>query len=104
MFDNLPGAGEPIADLHQRRPPGWWSNRFLKQERSKLKRAALEERLTRERARLWRLADQQSVRARVAELNRLITDYNTVTGLEPHPVLDEDEIVATWRRLGLASS
>lgn len=101
MFDDLVGAGQPIADLDRPRPPGWWANRFLKQERSKLKRAALDERLTRERARVWRLPTEADVRARVDELNQVIAEHNIVTSLEPRRAFDADETVATWRRLGL---
>lgn len=43
------------------------------------------------------------MRARTVELNRVIADYNTVSSLDPHPALDADELVATWKRLGLAT-
>ena len=78
------------------------SRRWLLIQRSKLKLAALDERLTRERARLWRLPTETDVRTRVDELNRVIADYNTVSSLEHRKDLDPDEMVATWRRLGLA--
>ena len=65
--------------------------------------AALDEQLSRGRARLWRLPTEEAVRATVGDFNRLIADYNTVTGLEPRPLLDADAHVATWRRLDLAA-
>lgn len=32
VFDNLAGAGQPIGDLDQVRPPGWWAARLVRQE------------------------------------------------------------------------
>jgi hypothetical protein len=49
------------------------------------------------------LPTETAVRARTVALNRLIADYNTVSSLDPHPVLDADEMVATWKRLDLAT-
>lgn len=35
LFDDLPGRGEPIADLDVERPPGWWAMRFAQRELEK---------------------------------------------------------------------
>ncbi len=37
LFDNLAGAGKPIPDLDQERPPGWWAERWVEQERALVK-------------------------------------------------------------------
>ncbi|MEM8707511.1 MAG: DnaJ family domain-containing protein [Actinomycetota bacterium] len=37
LFDDLDGAGEPIADIDRMRPPGWWATRLAARERSKLR-------------------------------------------------------------------
>jgi len=36
LFDNLAGRGQPIADIDQERPPGWWADRLVERERLKL--------------------------------------------------------------------
>lgn len=41
LFDNLQGQGKPIADLDTSRPPGWWAQRFVAEERKKLKQTRL---------------------------------------------------------------
>ncbi len=104
LFDNLSGAGEPSPDLDQQRPEGWWANRMVKDERSKLKRAELDEQVQLAMPALWRLRTEQDVRGRIDELNAEIRDYNFVTSLESKPLLQFNELVATWRRLGLAGS
>lgn len=103
LFDNLTGSGEPIADLDTQRPEGWWANRLLKSERSKLKRADLDQHIESSMAQLWRLPTESKVRQRVSELNAQIADYNVVTSLDPRSALAVDELVATWKRLGLGS-
>lgn len=101
LFDDLEGTGEPISDLHVQRPEGWWANRLLKTERSKLKRSNLDQLIQASMAQIWRLPSEIAVRKRVVELNAQIRDYNTVTNLEDRELLDATEILATWRRLGL---
>lgn len=34
LFDNLAGKGRPIADIDTERPPGWWADRVVREERS----------------------------------------------------------------------
>ncbi len=104
LFDGLEGTGEPISDLHIERPAGWWANRLLKTERSKLKRSNLDHTIQSSMAQIWRLPSELEVRKRVVELNALIRDYNVVTNLDPRDLLDATEVVATWRRLGLAGT
>ncbi|MGF1598460.1 MAG: DnaJ family domain-containing protein [Acidimicrobiales bacterium] len=33
LFDGLAGAGQPIPDLDQVLPPGWWATRLIETER-----------------------------------------------------------------------
>jgi hypothetical protein len=37
LFDDLPGKGKPIPDLHLERAPGWWAARWVKTEREKMR-------------------------------------------------------------------
>jgi DnaJ homologue, subfamily C, member 28, conserved domain len=48
--------GKPIVDLDEQRPPGWWAERFVREERLRLDR---EEAVAAEVVRAWR-ADRRS--------------------------------------------
>lgn len=89
-FDNLPLAGKPIPDIDRRRPAGWWADRFVANERQKLKELRAEEELRQAMPGLWRLPSEAAVRARVDELNA------TLAQAKP---LDPAETLATWKRL-----
>jgi len=89
-FDNLGGAGKPIPDIDKRRRPGWWADRFVAQERKKLKALRLDEELRKEMPALWRLRTETAVRAKVEELN---------AEREPSQHLDLEATLATWLRL-----
>ena len=104
LFDDLIGSGEPISDLHVQRPEGWWANRLLKTERSKLKRANLDQLIQSSMPQIWRLPNEVDVRRRVVELNARVSDYNTVSDLDTRELLDAAEILSTWRRLGLGGT
>ncbi len=99
LFDDLPGRGKPIADLHKQRPPGWWGMRQVETERAKVAAETLHEWLRPQRAALWRLDTTAEVAARVAELNRRIADHNRRHPLGSANPLDVDRTIATWRRL-----
>lgn len=99
LFDNLAGNGKPIPDLGTERKPGWWAARVVKEERSKMAAEDLDRHLAEAMPGLWRLATEDDVRARVAELNRKVDDYNTVTTWEPRRPLNVDQTVEKWRAL-----
>lgn len=90
FFDDLPGAGKPIADIDQRRPAGWWADRFVSQQRAELKALRADEEIRKAMPALWRLRSEAEVIARVNELNA------THNPTEP---LDVDHTVATWHGL-----
>lgn len=98
FFDNLPGAGKPIRDLHRQRPPGWWPARLVKEERSRLKAEQLDREMRAAMPALWRSGSEAQVLAQVGELNQQIRDYNGVTSLECRPRLDPAETVERWHR------
>jgi hypothetical protein len=99
LFDNLPGKGKPIPDLGTERAPGWWAARLAKRERSIMKAEELDRRVRMAKPVLWRLDDESEVRQMVAQLNREIDDYNTVTTWERRHRFDPDEIVDQWKDL-----
>ena len=99
LFDDLPGHGKPIADIDQQRRAGWWAERFVRTERSKVKAMQLEDEIRNAKPALWRLATEGEVRHQVAALNRQIAEYNRVTTVAPVAPLDMNETVATWARL-----
>ncbi|MEM8922226.1 MAG: DnaJ family domain-containing protein [Actinomycetota bacterium] len=98
LFDNLPGAGKPIPDLDRERPPGWWAARVAKRERSIDRARLLDHELRKGRAALWRLETEHEVRASLAELNRLVDDYNRTTTWERRQPVDEASTLRQWRR------
>lgn len=97
LFDNLPGAGKPIADLHRERPAGWWAARVVQQERSKARADALKQELRSAMPALWRMEHEADVRTRVDELNDRIGEYNRLTTIDEWPPLDADDVLGRWR-------
>ena len=91
LFDNLPGAGKPLASLTEGYDPLWW-----------VKQPSLEvlHKVESEMAAIWQLADEAEVWSRLLALNREIAKVNArategpPTRLGP---LDVDAIVAEWR-------
>ena len=65
-FDNLPGAGKPLADLEAGYDPLWWVKKLVQRERLSALPPALELRRTVERtlAKISTLRDEGEVRQR----------------------------------------
>ena len=99
LFDNLPGAGKPIADLGRERPPGWWASRVVTEERNKMRYEELDRQIKRAKPTLWRLGSEELLRDAVRDLNEQIVAYNSRTTFQQHAALDPDEVVQTWRDL-----
>jgi hypothetical protein len=98
LFDNLPGKGKPIADLHYERPPGWWAMRMVRAERNRSTLEQLEGQIGTTRASFWRAGSETEVRQRVAEANRQISAYNTAAAVRNRKGrIDPSQIVARWR-------
>jgi hypothetical protein len=102
-FDNLPGAGKPIAGLESGYDPLWWVKSLVQRERVSALPPALELRRDVERAReqVSRLRDETAVRRLVETLNARIKKVNA-TSIEGPPTnlapLDVEAVVAEWRR------
>ncbi|MDQ8730541.1 DUF1992 domain-containing protein [Bradyrhizobium sp. LHD-71] len=102
-FDNLPGAGKPLANLGQEHDPLWWVKQFVQREQISILPPSLEllRKVERELAAIEKLDDEAAVRRRVDALNVEIAKVNT-TVVEGPPtrlgMLDVDQVVASWRR------
>jgi hypothetical protein len=107
-FDNLPGAGKPLADLDQAHDPLWWVKRLVQREQLSLLPPSLEllRRVEKELATIETLDDEATVRTRLAALNLDIARVNA-TVVEGPPTrlgpLDIDQIVVNWRRTRAAN-
>lgn len=102
-FDNLPGAGKPIADLGARHDPDWWLKKLIERERiTGVLPPALQ--LRKDDAeldgRLDLLGSETEVRREVEEFNARVlrARYTPVDGppLVTQP-RDVEATVAAWR-------
>jgi DnaJ-like protein len=106
-FKDLPGAGEPIADLDKPYDPDWWVKQLVRREQVSTVPASLEllRKVESTLAGIWRLSSEPEVRTRVAGLNAEIAKVNArategpPTRLAP---LDIEALVAEWRRRSAA--
>ena len=102
-FDNLPGAGKPIADLHEAYDPNWWIRRKIERERLtglgppaltlRTENAALD-------AQLDALVSERQVREVLDDFNsRVVAARRQLQGGPPvvTPTRDVDATVAAWR-------
>jgi len=99
-FDNLPGAGKPIADLDQERPAGWWAARTVKLEKDKVRFDELRAEVAAALPALWRLMSEVAVDAELSRLNGKISVYNAATSFEQMAELDPETTIRRWRELG----
>ena len=102
-FDNLAGAGRPLADLEEFRDESWWIRRKLKDENFTHLPPAMQLRKDVEnaRARIAKSSSEVEVRRIVAVINERIRYMNrTIVYGPPSTVmpLDEETTVHAWRR------
>jgi hypothetical protein len=101
-FDNLPGAGKPIADLDKPHDELWWVKQKLRRENLSYLPATLALRKEAEDAlaAVLRARSEAQVRRILAAINRKILDGNRKAASGPPLNLmpfDVERVVAGWR-------
>jgi hypothetical protein len=101
-FDNLPGAGKPIADLDKPHDELWWVKQKLRRENLSYLPATLALRKEAEDAlaAALRARSEAQVRRILAAINRKILDGNRKAASGPPLNLmpfDVERVVAGWR-------
>jgi Domain of unknown function (DUF1992) len=101
-FDDLPGAGKPIADLDEPHDELWWVRRKLRQEQLSYLPPTLALRKAAEDALLEasRAGSEDQVRRIVADINARILEGNRKAASGPPLNLapfDVERVVRTWR-------
>ena len=101
-FDNLPGAGKPIADLDKPHDELWWVRQKLRREHLSWLPPTIALRKEAEEALLAasRAGSEDQVRRIVAEINRKILEGNRKAASGPPLNLmpfDVERVVRTWR-------
>ncbi len=101
-FDDLPGAGKPIADLGTQHDPDWWLKRMVKREQVSVLPPSLQ--LRKENAELDSVLDKLAVES---EVRREVEEFNArvlrarYTPVDGPPLItqprDVDDTVAAWR-------
>jgi hypothetical protein len=101
-FDNLPGAGKPIADLDKPHDELWWVRQKLRRENLTYLPASIALRKEAEEALLAaaRAGSEQEVRRIVADINAKIVEGNRKAASGPPLNLvpfDVERVVRGWR-------
>jgi hypothetical protein len=101
-FDNLPGAGKPIADLDKPHDELWWVKQKLRREHLSWLPQTIALRKEAEEALLAasRAGSEDQVRRIVAVINRKILEGNRKAASGPPLNLmpfDVERVVRTWR-------
>jgi hypothetical protein len=107
-FENLPGAGKPLAGLDQPYDEMWWVRDLMRREQLSVLPPALELKREIERGleEAMRLGSEGRVRHLVKLLNHKIIQANKTAMQGPATslgILDADAVVARWRRQRAAS-
>jgi len=101
-FDQVEGAGRPLADVEAPYDPDWWTKRLIQRERvSDLPPAlAIRARVERELDRLFALESEDVVRQGLVALDAEVRRVNATTVSGPPtamPPLDVDALLEAWR-------
>ena len=101
-FDDLPGAGKPIADLDKPHDELWWVRQKLRREQLSWLPPTIALRKEAEEALLAasRAGSEDQVRRIVADINRKILEGNRKAASGPPLNLmpfDVERVVRTWR-------
>jgi hypothetical protein len=98
FFDDLPGKGKPIADLHEERDPGWWGKEYLRRERALERLRDLQKEIAKAKAASWRGNDHEALRAELRGFNeRLVAVNHEVDVADRAELIDVEAELALWR-------
>jgi hypothetical protein len=93
-FDDLPGAGEPIADLDRPYDPEWWARRWIQREFVAEEAREVAARIRRDVPRILAGTDEAAIRRALNELNGAAAAMNERIPAEDHlPSLDVEAMV-----------
>jgi Domain of unknown function (DUF1992) len=101
-FDNLPGAGKPIADLDKPHDELWWVKDKLRRENLSYlpPTIALRKEAEDALAAAYEAGSEAGARRILADINRKMTEGNRKAAEGPPPNLmpfDTERVVRTWR-------
>ncbi len=101
-FENLPGAGKPLADLDKTYNESWWIQSFMAREDASWLPETLQVRRDTERVELAisRMSSERAVGEYLTELNVRICRVNTgfAAGPAAHVVpVDSEGLMESWR-------
>jgi DnaJ-like protein len=101
-FDNLPGAGRPIADLDKPHDELWWVKAKLRRENLSYlpPMMALRKEVEDALGEAYQAGSEAQVRRIVAAINARIVEGNRKAASGPPPNLmpfDVERVVRTWR-------
>ena len=92
-FDNLPGTGQPIADLDHEYSPGWWAARWVARDRAKQGMAEWRSRLAADVDAALALPVVQA-RARLGQIAKAVASFNENLDSELQlPAVDVDTVL-----------
>ncbi len=98
LFDNLELEGQPIPDLDEERPPGWWGAAFLARDRSLRRVHRLVAELHRRKGVAMLDDDHEVVRASLLALNAELEAANQLVETKDRAEgLDIEAELAAWR-------
>ena len=106
LFDDLPGHGKPLAGIDEPRDDLWWLKAKLRREPVTVPlppQLQLRKDVDDFRAALPSVADEETVRQLVANLNHRIREINRTTVSGPPTTvapLDVDGVIERWRAAG----
>jgi hypothetical protein len=96
-FDDLPGAGEPIADLDVSYDPDWWAKKWIRRERLLDAARKLDRHRCREVSRARLDPDRRAARRRLDEIDGAIAALNEE--LAPEDRLDRVDVDSVLREV-----
>lgn len=102
LFEQLPGAGKPQANLAEAEDPMWWAKQLLRREDVSILPPAIEVRVRAHKLRevLADFPSERALREAAEALNADIRRVNRMASEGPptsQAPLDVEELVAAWR-------